>query len=146
MAVVKDPNGDRTAESVRDAAVQNIAEVLQRLKTSPNGLSDEVAAKRLDVFGANEVAQVIRHRHRQDTPARRFVMRHKPAILEIDDMIGSNRSRGIWNGFVPGPDLPGKDWRIVPFTANAAATQAFAHKIPRIGGLIRVIAGRPGLP
>ena len=61
MAVVKDPNGDRTAELVRDAAVKDSAEVLQRLKTSPNGLSDDEAAERLEVFGPNEVAQERRH-------------------------------------------------------------------------------------
>src|SRR5437870_4071311 len=61
MAVVKDPNGDRTAELVRDAATNDISEIFQRLGTSPNGLSDEEAAERLEVFGANEVAQERRH-------------------------------------------------------------------------------------
>lgn len=61
MATVKDPNGERTAELVRDAATKDAAEILQRLKTSPNGLSDDEAAERLEVFGPNEVAQEARH-------------------------------------------------------------------------------------
>src|SRR5512138_2776585 len=61
MAVVKDPNGDRTAELVRDAATKDAAEIFQRLGTSPNGLSEGEAAERLDAFGPNEVAQETRH-------------------------------------------------------------------------------------
>ena len=61
MAAVKDPNGDRTAELVRDAAIKDIAEILQRLGVTANGLTDEEAAERLEVFGANEVAQERRH-------------------------------------------------------------------------------------
>lgn len=61
MAVLKDPNGDRTAELVRTAAEKDVGEILQRLGTSANGLSDEEAAERLEVFGANEVAQERRH-------------------------------------------------------------------------------------
>jgi Mg2+-importing ATPase len=61
MAVVKDPNGDRTAELVRDAATKNADEIFQRLNSSANGLSDEEAAERLEVFGPNEVAQERRY-------------------------------------------------------------------------------------
>jgi Mg2+-importing ATPase len=61
MAVVKDPNGDRTAELVRDAATHDVAEILQRLGTSAAGLTDEAAAERLEVFGPNEVVQERRH-------------------------------------------------------------------------------------
>jgi Mg2+-importing ATPase len=55
-AVVEEPNGDRTAELVHDSATKDVAEILQRLKTSPNGLSEEEAAERLEVFGPNELA------------------------------------------------------------------------------------------
>jgi hypothetical protein len=61
MAVVKESNGDRTAELVRDAATKDAAEILQRLGTSANGLSDEEGAERLEVFVPNEVAQERRH-------------------------------------------------------------------------------------
>jgi Mg2+-importing ATPase len=61
MAVLKDPNGDRTAELVRDAATKDANEIFQRLGTSLNGLSDEEAAERMEVFGPNEVAQERRH-------------------------------------------------------------------------------------
>jgi Mg2+-importing ATPase len=56
MHAVKEPNGDRTAELIHDAAIKDVAEILQRLKTSPNGLSEDEAAERLEVFGPNEVA------------------------------------------------------------------------------------------
>src|SRR5579864_4027025 len=56
MQAVKQPNGNRTAELVHDAAVKDVAEILQRLKTSPNGLGEDEAAERLEVFGPNEVA------------------------------------------------------------------------------------------
>src|SRR5579864_8899810 len=61
MAAVKEPNGDRTAELVRDAATKEVGEILQRLKTSPSGLSEEEAAERLEVFGPNQVAQETKH-------------------------------------------------------------------------------------
>jgi len=61
MHAVKEPNGDRTAELIRDAATEDIAELFQRLKTSPNGLTEEEAAERLEVFGPNEVAQEAKH-------------------------------------------------------------------------------------
>jgi P-type Mg2+ transporter len=61
MHAVKEPNGDRTPELVRDAATKDIAELFERLKTSPTGLSEEEAAERLEVFGPNEVAQEAKH-------------------------------------------------------------------------------------
>jgi Mg2+-importing ATPase len=61
MHAVKEPNGDRTAELVHTSATKDVSEIFQRLKTSPNGLSEEEAAERLEVFGPNEVAQEARH-------------------------------------------------------------------------------------
>ncbi|HWY41778.1 MAG TPA: magnesium-translocating P-type ATPase [Chthoniobacterales bacterium] len=61
MHAVKEPNGDRTAELVHDAATKDIAELFERLKTSPSGLSEEEAAERLEVFGPNQVAQEAKH-------------------------------------------------------------------------------------
>src|SRR6202047_5063930 len=58
---LREPNGDRTAELIRDAATKDIAEIFQRLKTSPRGLSEEEAVERLEVFGPNEVAQEAKH-------------------------------------------------------------------------------------
>ena len=46
MAVVKDPNGDRTAELVRDAATKDIAEILERrriLERTARGRGDAKA-------------------------------------------------------------------------------------------------------
>jgi P-type Mg2+ transporter len=61
MHDIKDPNGDRTAELVRDAATKEVAEIFLRLKTSPSGLTEEEVAERLEVFGPNEVAQEAKH-------------------------------------------------------------------------------------
>ncbi len=61
MPFVKDSNGDRTAELIRDAAANEAPETLRRLETSANGLTDEEAAERLEVFGPNEVAQEAQH-------------------------------------------------------------------------------------
>jgi Mg2+-importing ATPase len=54
-------NSPRPADLVRDAATQETAEILQRLGTSPAGLSGEEAAERLEVFGPNEVAIEKKH-------------------------------------------------------------------------------------
>jgi Mg2+-importing ATPase len=60
-AAVREPSSDRTAELMRDAATKEAAEILERLGTSSNGLSEEEAAKQLEVFGPNEVGQERRH-------------------------------------------------------------------------------------
>jgi Mg2+-importing ATPase len=61
MPVAKNSNGQRATDLVRDAAASEIAEVLQRLDTSPAGLSKEEASERLEVFGPNEVAIEKKH-------------------------------------------------------------------------------------
>ncbi len=61
MPAEKNFNGQRPAELMRDAATCQIPELLQRLNTSPNGLSEEEAAERLEIFGPNEVAQEKKH-------------------------------------------------------------------------------------
>jgi Mg2+-importing ATPase len=61
MHAVKELNGDRTAELIRDAATEDSAEIFRRLKTSPRGLTEEEATERLEVFGPNEVAQEAKH-------------------------------------------------------------------------------------
>jgi Mg2+-importing ATPase len=61
MSAIKNSNGQRTADLVRDAAANDVAEVFQRLNTSPAGLSEDEAAERLEVFGPNEVGQEKKH-------------------------------------------------------------------------------------
>ncbi len=61
MPVDKKSNGQRANDLVRDAATHEASEILQRLDTSPVGLSEEEAAERLEVFGPNEVAQEKKH-------------------------------------------------------------------------------------
>ena len=57
----QNPNGQQMADLLRDAATQESAETLKRLETSLDGLSEEEAAERLEVFGPNEVAQERKH-------------------------------------------------------------------------------------
>ena len=53
--------GQRTADLVREAAGLDTAGVLQRLNTTPTGLTEEEATERLEIFGANEVGQEKKH-------------------------------------------------------------------------------------
>jgi len=61
MAATKNSDGQRKSDLLRDAATGEIAEVLQRLNSSPAGLSEAEAAERLQGFGPNEVAQEEKH-------------------------------------------------------------------------------------
>jgi Mg2+-importing ATPase len=61
MSAQKKIQGQQTADLVRAAATGEAAEILQRLNTTPAGLSEEEAAERLAVFGPNEVAQEKQH-------------------------------------------------------------------------------------
>ena len=53
-----DPQGTR---AIRDAAMQETAAVLEKLRTSPAGLSEAEAAARLEQYGLNEVAHEQKH-------------------------------------------------------------------------------------
>ncbi|HTV40558.1 MAG TPA: magnesium-translocating P-type ATPase [Candidatus Sulfotelmatobacter sp.] len=61
MIAEKKQNGQRAADLLHDAATAQIADVLKRLNASPDGLSEEEAAERLEVFGPNEVGQEKKH-------------------------------------------------------------------------------------
>lgn len=61
MIAEKKANGLRAADLLNDAARCQVADILRRLDASPEGLSEEEAAERLEIFGANEVAQEKRH-------------------------------------------------------------------------------------
>src|SRR6516162_6281844 len=56
MSAVKNSQGQQAADLLRDAATNDSAVILERLKTSAAGLTEEEAAERLEVFGPNEVA------------------------------------------------------------------------------------------
>jgi P-type Mg2+ transporter len=60
-ATKKNPDGQRTADLVKDAATSEAAEILQRLNTTAAGLTEDEAAERLEIFGPNEVAQEKKH-------------------------------------------------------------------------------------
>jgi Mg2+-importing ATPase len=61
MPPEKKPNGQPTADLLRDAATGDAAALLQRLNTAAAGLTEAEAAERLEVFGPNEVAQEKKH-------------------------------------------------------------------------------------
>ena len=61
MPAEKKPENQRGPDLVRDAAMNECADILQRLGSSPAGLTEEEAAERLEVFGPNEVAHEQKH-------------------------------------------------------------------------------------
>jgi magnesium-transporting ATPase (P-type) len=61
MASQNNPTNHKNGDLVREAAMQEIPAVLQRLRTSPSGLSEEEAATRLEQYGPNEVGQEKKH-------------------------------------------------------------------------------------
>jgi Mg2+-importing ATPase len=77
MPLEKKSNGQRAADLMRDAATQETAGILQRLNTSPAGLTEEEAAERLEVFGPNEVAQEKKH----DWLGRLWVAVRNPLVI-----------------------------------------------------------------
>jgi Mg2+-importing ATPase len=77
MPAPKTTDGQRMADLIRGAATTEAADTLARLKSSPNGLSDEEAAERIEVFGPNEVAQEKKH----DWLSRIWVAARNPLVL-----------------------------------------------------------------
>ncbi len=59
MPAIKPTNG--ATDPIREAAISESAEVLQRLNSSPTGLSEDEAAERIQKYGPNEVAQEKKH-------------------------------------------------------------------------------------
>ena len=57
MSTLKPVAGQQPADLLRDAATYDHAAILERLKSTPTGLTEEEAAERLEVFGPNEVGQ-----------------------------------------------------------------------------------------
>ena len=56
MPDLKNPNSPSAPDPLREAAMKEIADVLQSLGTGPNGLTEEEATTRLAQHGPNEVA------------------------------------------------------------------------------------------
>src|ERR1017187_2230146 len=61
MAVPNISSSPRTGDAISEAAAREISDVLQRLNTSPNGLTETEAAARLEEYGPNEVGQEKKH-------------------------------------------------------------------------------------
>jgi Mg2+-importing ATPase len=57
----KNPTEQKGTSTIRDAAMEVAAMVLEKLRTSPAGLSEAEAATRLEQYGPNEVAQEKQH-------------------------------------------------------------------------------------
>lgn len=57
----KNPTDYKGANAIRDVAMEEASTVLERLRTSPAGLSEAEAAARLEQYGPNEVAQEKKH-------------------------------------------------------------------------------------
>ena len=57
MPVLTSPNNTSQSDLAREAATKDSAEVLRSLGTSPNGLTEEEAAARLEQYGPNEVGR-----------------------------------------------------------------------------------------
>jgi Mg2+-importing ATPase len=64
-------------ESIRQAATREIAEVLEGLRASPDGLVSEDAAARLEQYGPNEVARERKH----GWPQRLWVAVRNPLVI-----------------------------------------------------------------
>ncbi len=77
MPVSNAPANQRVSDSLRDSATQEVTELLQRLGTSPHGLSEEEAATRLVLQGPNEVA----HEKRQSWLRRLWTAALNPLVI-----------------------------------------------------------------
>src|SRR5262245_60980869 len=64
-------------DAMRTAAMQESAEVLERLGCSLSGLTDEEAAARLEQFGPNQVA----HEKRQNWLLRLYLAARNPLVI-----------------------------------------------------------------
>ncbi|HEV7926225.1 MAG TPA: magnesium-translocating P-type ATPase [Verrucomicrobiae bacterium] len=61
MSAPTSAGNQQGADLVREAAIQETSDILQRLKTTPDGLSQEEATARMGTYGPNEVAQEKKH-------------------------------------------------------------------------------------
>jgi Mg2+-importing ATPase len=61
MPNLKNSANQKISDAVRDAAMQETSVVLQKLNTSPSGLSETEVGARLEQYGPNEVAQEKKH-------------------------------------------------------------------------------------
>ena len=61
MSALRNQDNRNTADLVRDAATGEAGDILGRLNTTPNGLSEAQATERMEEFGPNEVGQEKKH-------------------------------------------------------------------------------------
>ncbi len=77
MPELKTASQQRVGDLAHEAATKETADVLPWLESSPDGLSDESAAERLEKFGPNEVAREKRH----DWLQRLFIAVRNPLVI-----------------------------------------------------------------
>ena len=77
MSATTQAENQRVADLVRDAAIQEATDILQHLKTTPEGLSQDEATQRLTTYGPNEVGQEKKH----DWLARLWVAVRNPLVI-----------------------------------------------------------------
>jgi Mg2+-importing ATPase len=77
MSATNQAENQRAIDLVREAALQEAAEILQRLKSTPDGLSQDEANQRFTTYGPNEVGQEKKH----DWLARLWVAVRNPLVI-----------------------------------------------------------------
>jgi Mg2+-importing ATPase len=77
MSAPTSAGNQQGADLVREAAIQESSDILQRLKTTPEGLSQEEATARMGTYGPNEVAQEKKH----DWLARLWTAVRNPLVI-----------------------------------------------------------------
>ena len=77
MAGLNNSTNQKTSDLVHEAAMEETAAVMQRLRTSPSGLTEAEAATRLEIHGPNEVA----HERQQSWLYRLYIAARNPLVI-----------------------------------------------------------------
>ncbi len=82
----KNPTDQKGTSAIRDAAMEEAGFVLEKLHTSPAGLSEAEAASRLEQYGPNEVA----HESRHEWLHRLWVAVRNPLVILLTVLAGAS--------------------------------------------------------
>ena len=83
MSAPKNSNNNQASGPAQDAATSDSAEVLQRLGTSPAGLTEEEVAARLEKFGPNEIAR----EKQQGWVQRLYIAARNPLVILLSVLV-----------------------------------------------------------
>ena len=86
MANQKNLTEQKSAGAIRDAAMEEAAVVMEKLRTSPAGLSEAEAAARLEQYGPNEVA----HERRHEWLHRLWIAVRNPLVILLTVLAGAS--------------------------------------------------------